>query len=282
MKKSLVGGQAVMEGVMMRSPDKYAVAVRKPNGKISVKKEKIKSVTKKYKFLNWFFFRGNVALIENLSLGFKALIYSANESGNDEEKLEKKDIFFSIATAVFFAVVIFMVLPFFLTGFLTNSHSVAFNAIDGLIKVAFFLIYIVLISQLSDMKTLFRYHGAEHMAVHTYEHGKKLTVENCRKYSTVHSRCGTSFLVILLILSIFIFSLVITENWVIRLSSRILLLPVIAGFSYEILKIGSRFEHNSLMKAFMWPGLLFQKITTKEPNKKQLETAIAALKAVTP
>ena len=275
-----VGGQAVIEGVLMKNNDKIAIAVRRPDKKISVKKEKIPPISKKIKFLGWPFFRGTVNLIEMLILGIKALNCSANESlGEEEEKIKPWEFAITTTFAVAVAVGLFILLPLWLTK-ATKTAGILFNIIDGVIRIGIFVLYILLISLMKDVRRLFEYHGAEHKTVHCYEDGKKLTPSNVKKYSTAHRRCGTTFLLIVLVLSILVFSLIVTDNFWIKFAARVLLLPVIAGISYELLKLGAKFPENIIMNLLVWPGMTLQRLTTREPDKKQIEVAIAAFKAV--
>lgn len=275
-----IGGQAVIEGVMMRNKDKTAVATIK-NNRIKTKKLRFNSVTKKHKWLKWPFFRGVVGLIEMLVLGIKALIYSANEAEDEpEEKLGSKEIFFTMLLAILFTIGIFIVLPYFLTGLISKDKGMLFNLIDGILRIVIFLIYIIIISSMKDIRRVFQYHGAEHKAVNCYEHKKKLTVENCGRFTTVHRRCGTTFLIIVLVVSILVFSMIVSDKWHWRIGLRVLLIPVITGISYELLKLGAKHENNMALKLLTYPGLLLQKLTTREPTKKQIKVAIKALKAV--
>jgi uncharacterized protein YqhQ len=278
--KHSIGGQAVIEGVLMKNDDKIAIAVRRPDGKISVKKEKHVSVTKKLKFLGWPFFRGTVNLIEMLKIGINALNYSANESlGEEEAKITKTEFAVTTVIAIGVAVGLFILLPLYLTK-ITNTTGIIFNLIDGVIRVVLFVLYILAISLMKDVKRLFQYHGAEHKVVNCHEAGDKLTPSSVKKYTTVHRRCGTTFLLIVLVLSIIIFSLIVTDSFWIKFGGRILLLPVIAGIGYELLKLGARFPNSFLLNIFLWPGLALQKITTREPDEKQIEVAIKSFKAV--
>lgn len=275
-----IGGQAVIEGVMMRNKEKIAIAVRKKN-KIKVKRERIKPISKNFKFLKWPFFRGIYNLVEMLVIGIKALVWSADQAvEKKEEKIGSWELFltFFIATAV--TILLFLALPLFLTKLLVKSHGIFFNFIDGIFRIFIFIFYVYAISLMKDVRRVFEYHGAEHKAVHCYEKNKKLTVKNCREYSTAHIRCGTSFLVIVLIISILIFSLVVSNSFLIKFLSRIFLIPVIIGISYEILKILERYQKNFLIRLIAAPGLWVQGLTTREPNNRQLEVAIRALKEV--
>ncbi len=292
-KKLNVGGQAVIEGVMIRGPSKYVVAVRK-NKKIITKKGAIPK--KKYNFLKWPFIRGFVNLAEMLIIGIKALMWSAEKAGEKEEKIGKNEILWTVVISIVFVVIFFIALPYFLTnliGFTEEKKPILFNLIDGVIRILIFLIYVFAISFMKDVKILFQYHGAEHKAIHCYENGKKLEIGNVKKFTTLHPRCGTSFLLIVFIVSILIFSLLPSiilfyypaflefNAWIRRgilFPVRILLIPVIAGISYEILKISDKKQNNFLFRLISMPGLLLQKITTQEPNKNQIDVAIISLK----
>ena len=271
-----IGGQAFIEGVLMRNKNLIGIAVRKSNGKIKTKKQEV-SLFSKYRKIP--FVRGIFVLIETLYVGTKALIYSAKEAADEDEKISKKEVFFSIFFSMLFAAGFFILLPLYLTR-LFVATGILFNVIDGLMRVSLFVLYIIGISFMKDIKRVFQYHGAEHMAVHCYEHKKELNVKNCINYSTIHVRCGTNFLFIVLILSIIVFSFIITENFFIKILSRLLLIPVIASISYEFLKLSAKFENFFLIKILTKPGLLLQKITTRKPEGKQIEVAIAALKLV--
>ncbi len=271
-----IGGQALIEGVLMRNKNNIGIAVRKSNGKIKTEKQTF-DLFDKYRKIP--FLRGIFVLIETLYLGTKALIYSANEATDEGAEVSKKEIFFSIFFSFIFAIGFFVLLPLYLTKIFV-SGGVLFNVIDGLLRVLVFVLYVIGISFMKDIKRVFQYHGAEHMAVHCYEHKKKLTVKNCREYSTVHVRCGTNFLFIVLILSIIVFSFITSDNFLIKILSRIILIPVIASLSYEFLKLSARFEDFFFIRILTKPGLWLQKITTKKPDAKQIEVAISALKLV--
>jgi len=277
------GGQALIEGVMMRGRKNVAMAVRKSNNDITCKIEKVNSIADKYTFLKWPFFRGTVALIEALIIGIKALTYSANESaGNEEEELTKKEIAFTIALALGLGILLFFITPAVLAHLLKKFVSDPFlqNIVEGIIRITIFLLYVAGISVIKDIQRVFQYHGAEHKVIHAYEAGEDLNVENCRKYTTLHPRCGTSFLLIVMVFSILVFSLLGVEIFWWRLLSRVLLLPVIAGISYEFLKYAGNHLDNPVMKILSWPGLMLQKMTTREPDDSQLEVSIRALEKV--
>ncbi len=270
-----MGGQAVIEGVMMRNKRKFAVSVRLPDGKIKTRREKS---SKFPKLFNVFFFRGVIGLGYTLIDGIKALIWSSNQQLGSHEQITKKEMVFTIGMAFLFALAFFVGLPF-LSAHLIHSEGVWFNVLDGLFRVVLFVGYLAIIARFKDVKTLFRYHGAEHKTIFCYEAGEKLTLQNVRKFSRFHPRCGTSFLFLVVLLSIVMFSF-LTGAWWIKLLGRILLLPVLAGVGYEMIKLSGKYRQNPVIKAAIAPGLWLQRITTKEPSEKQLEVGIKALKAV--
>ena len=292
-KKINVGGQAVIEGVMIRGPNSYVVAVRK-NKQIIAKKWTIKK--KKYGFLKWCFIRGFINLVEMLVIGIKSLMWSAEQAAPNEGKIGKNELMLTILISIAVVILFFIALPYFLTsllGITEERKPIFFNLVDGFIRILIFLSYVIAISFMNDVKTLFQYHGAEHKAIHCYEKNKKLKAANVKKFTTLHPRCGTSFLLIVFIVSIFVFSLLPSlivnyypifldlNQWArkgILFPVRILLLPVIAGISYEILKISDKRQENLLFRLISMPGLWLQKITTREPNKRQIEVAIHSLK----
>ena len=293
-KKLSIGGQAVIEGVMIRSPKYNVIAVRK-NKKIVTKTEKIKQRKGFYKLP---VVRGFFNLVDMLVIGMRAISWSANQQLEKKEKISKKEIGISIIFAIVFGFGLFFALPYFLTNFIgyyEETKPLLFNLIDGIIRIAVFLLYIIALSFMKDVRILFRYHGAEHMSIHCYEKGKKLDAENIKRFSTLHPRCGTAFIMIVMVVAILTFSIItpvilIVFPQLLNISTfprkivlffiRLSLLPLIAGLSYELLKFSARFEHNPIMKVFIFPGLLMQKITTKKPDKKQIEVAMAAVKKV--
>ena len=275
-----VGGQAVIEGVMMRNKDKFAVAVRLPDGKIKIKKERSSKFPKLFDVI---FIRGVVGLFYMMYDGIRALIWSSNQNLGEEEKLSKKEVIGTIFVSMFFAVFIFVIIPFF-SARMIHPEGILFDMLDGLFRVILFVGYLLAISKMKDVRTLFQYHGAEHKTIYCHESGKDLTVQNVKQFSRFHPRCGTSFLFIVLLLSIIVFSL-IKGQWYVKLVGRILLLPVIAGIGYEIIlleiiKLSDKFQKNILVKWLISPGLWLQRITTNEPNDEQIEVGIASLKAV--
>lgn len=295
MKSSNIGGQAVLEGIMMKHNEEYAVAVRKPDGEISVKKEKYHSIVKWKVLTTTPFIRGVFNFIDSMVIGIKTLTYSASFYEEEEEKeevlteeavkkKEKKEKLLMGATVAFSvvaAVAIFMVLPYFLTSFLKGlipSYQVR-TVIEGLVRIGIFVLYVLLISRMEDIQRTFMYHGAEHKCINCIEHGLPLTVENVRKSSRQHKRCGTSFLFLVLAISIVLLLLIHVDSAVMRVVVRILLLPVIAGISYEVLKLAGRSD-NILISLISSPGLAIQKLTTKEPDDDMIEVAIRAVEAV--
>jgi uncharacterized protein YqhQ len=273
----MIGGQAVTEGVLMRDKTRYVIVVRGKNG-IKMKKEKIRSIFGESKILKFPVIRGFFAFIDMMILGVNALGWSANQVAGDDEQLSKKEITIALLTALAFSLFLFVALPFFLTKLISKDTGIVFNLIDGVIRVAILIIYISLISLFPDIRRVFQYHGAEHKAVNCYEAGEKLTLKNVKKYPTQHPRCGTSFLIIVLFVSILTFSVITDNRWYIKLLSRIILIPLVMGFSYEILKLSSKLKNNPFIKILIFPGLMVQKLTTKEPDDKQLEIGIKALK----
>ncbi len=270
-----VGGQAVVEGIMMRNKEKFAVAVRLPNGNIKVRKE---NSSKYPKAFDVFFVRGMVGLGYTLLDGIKALVWSSNQQLGKNEKLTKKELFLTVGSSFLFAILIFVALPF-VSAHLIHSEGILFNVLDGFFRITLFVGYLGVISMMKDVKKLFHYHGAEHKVIACHESGKKLTLGNARRCSRFHPRCGTSFLFLVLIISIILFTL-ITGPWWVKFLGRIVLLPVIAGIGYEFIKLSNKHCHNPIIKIIVAPGLWLQRITTKEPNDRQLNVGIRALKEV--
>lgn len=297
MKKSMIGGQAVLEGVMMKAPKKIAIAVRKTDGTIELKTKDVTPLKDKYKILGWPILRGIVAFIETLIIGIKALLDSAKMFDEEAEETEpskfekfvsKKTgkniedivIFFAMLTSLGFAILLFVVLPVFLTNFLKTiiENTVLLSIVEGLIRLSIFFIYIFAITFLNDIKRFFEYHGAEHKTINCFESDEELCVENARKHTTLHPRCGTAFLLIVMVISIFAFSLLGWENIFLRMLFKLLLFPIVAGISYEIIKWAGRSD-SKIVKIVIYPGLMLQKLTTREPDDEQLEVAIESFKA---
>ena len=283
-KKPNVGGQAVIEGVMMRGKTHVAVAVRQPDGEISVDVRPVNSISDRYPILKKPFLRGVVSLVESLVMGMKALAYSAQVSGDEDEKLDSKEMALTIAVSAGLAILLFIVIPTwsmrFLTG-ITQDHM-ALNLAEGVLRMAIFLAYIAAISSMNDIQRVFQYHGAEHKTIYTYEAGLPLKVENVRPFSTLHPRCGTNFLMIVMLISMFIFTFLGWPSLLERIASRIILMLVIAGVSYELIRYAGAHTDNPLVRIAITPGLLLQKLTTRQPDDSQIEVAIASLKAVVP
>ena len=295
MKSSNIGGQAVLEGIMMKHKDAYSVAVRKPDGEIIVQKDEYHSIVGKWKKLTTIpFIRGIFNFIDSMVLGIKTLTYSASfyEEEEEQEKLtesealkkEKQEKWLmggTVAFSVVAAVAIFMVLPYVLSSFLKPlipSYHIR-TVIEGFVRIGIFILYVLLISRMEDIQRTFMYHGAEHKCINCIEHGLPLTVENVKISSRQHKRCGTSFLFFVLAISIILLLLVQVESPLMRVAVRIALLPVIAGISYEILKLAGSSD-NALINLFSKPGLAIQKLTTKEPDEGMIEVAIQAVEAV--
>ena len=275
------GGQAVIEGVMMRGRDCAAVAVRKPSGEISVDMREIDN-SRRPAILKAPFIRGTVMLVESLVLGMNALMYSANESAEEEEQLSGGEVALSLVVALGLFVLLFIVLPNVIVALIQKriSSIVLVNLIEGALRVAIFMVYLVAISQMRDIQRVFAYHGAEHKTIAAWEAGEALTVENARRHGTAHARCGTNFLLIVMLVSVLIYSLLGKQVLWERIATRILLLPVLAGVSYELLKIAGRPNPSAVVKWARAPGLALQRLTTREPDDSMLEVAIVSLQAV--
>ena len=297
MKSSNIGGQAVLEGIMMRHGDDYAVAVRKPDGEIFVQKEEYHSVIKWKALTKIPFIRGVFNFIDSMVLGIKTLMFSAEFYEDEEEvksekelteeeiakkeKQEKWTMNATVAISVVIAVAVFMVLPYFLSSLLKPlmpSYHLR-TLVEGFVRIGIFILYIALISRMDDIQRTFMYHGAEHKCINCIEHGLPLTVDNVRISSRQHKRCGTSFLFFVLAISIILLMLIQVESPLMRVIVRIALIPVIAGISYEVLKLAGRSE-NPIINLLSRPGLAIQKLTTKEPDDSMIEVAIQAVEAV--
>ncbi|MFR8083843.1 MAG: DUF1385 domain-containing protein [Faecalimonas sp.] len=293
MKSSNIGGQAVLEGVMMKNGDQYAVAVRKPDGEIALQKEVYDGIVKWKKLTKIPFVRGIFSFVDSLVLGMKTLSYSASFfEEEEEEKLTEKEaekkekqenliMGITMACSVVIAVAIFMVLPYLLSNLLKPFVPGRFarTVIEGIVRIVLFISYILLISKMKDIQRVFMYHGAEHKCINCIEHGMDLTVENVRKSSKQHKRCGTSFLFFVLFVSIIVCFFITTESPVLRVLLRIALLPVIAGISYEIIRLAGNTEH-PVVELLSKPGLALQNLTTKEPDDDMIEVAICSVEAV--
>src|SRR4051794_37229520 len=288
---SNIGGQAVLEGVMMRGPGNWAVAVRTPNGEIAHVSRPVQSGMARHRVLRLPVIRGIMALGESLAIGFRALAISANyaareedaetdESGEPDTELSRGALFFAFAVAIGFALVLFKVTPGLLTELLPIRSGGWFVIVEGLIRVSIFIAYLFLISLLPDLKRVFQYHAAEHKAINAYEAGESLTPEVAQRYSLIHPRCGTAFLLWVMVVSIFVYALLGRPplQWLIL--SRIVLLPVIAGVAYELIRFAGKHSDNRVLMTVLAPGLWLQRLTTREPTLDQLEVSIRALREV--
>jgi uncharacterized protein YqhQ len=278
-----VGGQAVLEGVMMRGVSTWAVAVRKESGEIDVQSFPLVSWTKRHRALRWPIIRGVVALVESLKIGFNALNISANaQLPEDEEPISGGMWVGTMIVALAFAVGLFFVVPVGLTSLFKDHLGSAFLfwVVEGILRTAIFLGYIALLSRLRDLRRVFEYHGAEHKTISCFEAGEPLTPENAQRYSRLHPRCGTSFLLIVMIVAIFVFAPLGLPEWYLLVGSRILGVPLIAGLSFEVIKFAGRNRRKRWVQVLMWPGMMLQKLTTREPDLEELAVAIAAMEAV--
>ena len=302
MRYSGIGGQAVMEGVMMKNQEKYAVAVRKPDGEIALEVSGYKGIIKNKKIRNMPVLRGVFSFIESLYLGVSTLTFSASFFEEEEQEHEKKSkkqrekkvltkeqqerqdslmMGGTVAFSIVLAVAIFMILPYYISVFFQRftDSDMLIAVLEGLIRLAIFIGYVAAISLMPDIKRVYMYHGAEHKCINCIEHGMDLTVENVRKSSRLHKRCGTSFLLIVMIISIFFFMFIHVDSRVLRLVLRLVLIPVIAGVSFEFIRLAGRSD-NALINLLSKPGLLLQHITTKEPEDDMIEVGIASVEAV--
>lgn len=297
-----IGGQAVIEGVMMRSPHFIAVAVRKPNQKIAIRNRPYLGIAQKVPFLRKPVLRGVVTLLESMLQGIDALSYSANIAADEEntgEELSNWAIAGSIVSAFVLGMGLFVALPHFLTALMTSSNGLAvtaqspiFHLLDGVLKMGILLIYVYAIAMMKDIRRVFQYHGAEHKSIYTFEAGEELIVENARKWTTLHPRCGTSFLLFLVLISIAVFSIIfplfhLTEfsnvpilNHALMIVVKIVLMFPVAGLAYEFIKMCACRMENPLFRVLIWPGMILQKLTTREPTDDQLEVALASLRQV--
>src|SRR5215204_1222566 len=282
-----IGGQAVLEGVMMRGPSAWAVAVRKRDGDIAQLNRSISSPMARHRIFRLPIIRGVVALGESLAIGFRALAISANyaaqEEGEDGEvttEISRGAIIFAFVVAIGFAVALFKVTPALITSWLPIHDSWYFVLVEGAIRVALFIAYLFFISLLPDLRRVFQYHAAEHKAINAYEAGEVLTPERVQRFSLIHPRCGTAFLLWVMVIAIFVFAFFGRPHWYWLIASRILLLPVIAGIAYELIRFAGKHTDNRVLMALLAPGLWLQRLTTREPSLDQLEVSISALKEV--
>ena len=301
LRTTYIGGQAVIEGVMMRGKKMYAMAVRTPDGTLAVEKKDIDDVFSRYKIFKYPIFRGIASFIQSLIIGTKIIMRSTQLAGLEEETDENAEpskfekalqkmfgdkltdvlIYISVAVSLVFSIGLFFVLPVFIGSLLRPilPGTWALGIAEGLIRIAIYLLYLFLVSRMKEIKRVFQYHGAEHKTINCFEHGEELTVENVKKYTRLHKRCGTSFLLIVMIISMVVFFFIRTDTIWLRLVSRILLVPFVAGISYEVIRWAGRSD-SPVVKIVSAPGLCLQKITTAEPDGSQIEAAIAAMKGV--
>jgi uncharacterized protein YqhQ len=283
-----VGGQAVLEGVMMRGPSNWAVAVRKPDGDIAEVHQSIKSPMARHRIFRLPVIRGIIALGESLAIGFRALAISANyqaqAEGKDGEEVQteltRAQLIFAFAIAIGFAILLFKVSPALLTNWIGIERTGWFVIVEGLIRVTIFILYLTLISLFPDLRRVFQYHAAEHKAINAYEAGEELEPEVVQRYSQIHPRCGTAFLLWVMVIAIFVFAFFGRPSWYWLIATRILLLPVIAGLAYELIRFAGKHQSNPLLMALLAPGLWLQRLTTRDPSLDQIEVSIRALKEV--
>ncbi|HEX8754031.1 MAG TPA: DUF1385 domain-containing protein [Solirubrobacterales bacterium] len=282
-----VGGQAVLEGVMMRGVSVWAVAVRTPTGQIEVESEKITPWAQRHRAWRLPVIRGVVALAESMKIGFRALAISANAQMEEDEEGEKEEIGgwiwgLTIALSLILAVGLFFVVPVGLTSLIKSQlgSPLLFWLVEGLVRTGLFIGYLAAISKMPDLRRVFEYHGAEHKTISCYEAEDELTPARAKLYSRLHPRCGTSFLLIVMVLAIFVFAPIGLPAWYWLVASRILGVPLIAGLSYEVIKWAGKHRRKAWVRAVMWPGLMLQNLTTREPDEEQLAVAIASLNAV--
>src|SRR5215510_9058442 len=283
-----VGGQAVLEGVMMRGPSNWSVAVRKPDGEIAHVNQPIASPMARHRVWRLPVIRGVVALGESLAIGFRALAISANYAAQQEGEEGEEDVateltrgqlIFAFAIAIGFAILLFKVSPALITDFI-GIDARWFVIIEGLIRVGIFVLYLLLISMLPDLRRVFQYHAAEHKAINAYEAGEELEPERVQRFSQIHPRCGTAFLLWVMVIAVFVFAFFGRPVWYWLIASRILLLPVIAGLAYELIRYAGKHQDNRVLMTLLAPGLWLQRLTTREPTDDQVEVSIQALQRV--
>ena len=279
----IAGGQAILEGVMMRHGTKIAAAVRKPDKEIVFQEREYIPLTKRYKPLGWMFIRGTISLFEMMIIGIKCLMFSAEVALSEEEKKPQGwEMYVSFIVSFAVAIFFFVVVPAF---FFTKikfyiDNLILLNILEGCVRLGMFLCFLSATLLMNDMRRVYMYHGAEHKTVFAWEDGQDLTIENVKKYSTRHPRCGTSFILFVMIVSILVFSLLGRPDFLHRVIYKILLMPVIAGISYEAIRFTGKYGRFKLVQVLSWPGLMLQRITTREPDDDQIEVAIAAMKKV--
>ena len=280
-----IGGQAVLEGVMMRSPSAWSVAVRKPDGQIAEVNRPVVAFSMRHKWARIPVIRGIVALGESLTIGFRALAISANYAAQDDDEevqteLTRGQLIFAFGVAIGFAVLLFKVSPALITNLLPIEGNYSFVIVEGLIRVSLFIVYLLVISMLPDLKRVFQYHAAEHKAINALEAGDELEPETVQKHSLIHVRCGTAFLLYVMVIAIFVFAFFGRLDWQWLIVTRILLLPVIAGLAYEVIRFAGKHPQNVFLRTLLAPGLWLQRLTTREPSLDQIEVSIRALREV--
>jgi uncharacterized protein YqhQ len=283
-----IGGQAVLEGVMMRGPAHWSLAVRKPDGEIAEVNRPISSLMARHWFFRLPVVRGVIALGESLAIGFRALAISANyaaqqeseEDGEVSTELTRGQLILAFAVAIVFALLLFKVTPALLTNWLPIEHTGAFVVVEGLIRVTIFVLYLAVISFLPDLRRVFQYHAAEHKVINAYEAGEELEPERVQRFSLIHPRCGTAFLLWVMVIAIFVFAFFGRPTWYWLIASRILLLPLIAGIAYELIRFAGKHTGNRVLMTLLAPGLWLQRLTTREPTLDQIEVSIRALREV--
>jgi uncharacterized protein YqhQ len=287
MSNAAIGGQAVLEGVMMRSPSNWSLAVRKPDGEIAEVNRPIRSVMARHWFFRLPVVRGVIALGESLAIGFRALAISANYAAQEEDEdgevsteLSRGALIFAFALAIGFALMLFKVTPVLITNWLPIDTTGWFVIVEGLIRVTIFILYLLVISLLPDLRRVFQYHAAEHKVINAYEAGEELEPEKVQRFSLIHPRCGTAFLLWVMVIAIFVFAFLGRPPLPWLIASRILLLPLIAGIAYELIRFAGKHTGNRLLMGLLAPGLWLQRLTTREPSLDQLEVSIRALKDV--
>jgi len=273
-----MGGQAVLEGVMMRGASKYAIAVRDPDGGIKVDIRDVPAWAERYR--NIPVVRGVLSLGESLSLGYRALTWSANQQVPEEEQVSEKAMGWAVGVAVIVFSALFIVLPALAGDSLKHIFHGSFPVVEGIARLALFVVYLLAISRVRDIKRVFQYHGAEHKAIAAYENGVELTPKTAQQFTTAHVRCGTNFLLTVMVVAILVYSLIPRPNLPFVIASRIVLIPVIAGLSYEVIRLAARNVQRRWVRVLMRPGLWLQKLTTRQPGLDQLEVAIVSLRAV--
>ena len=281
--EDIAGGQAIIEGVMMRYGNKIAAAVRKPNQEIAIQERYYIPLTKRYKILGLAFVRGFVTLLEMMVIGMKCLMFSAELALTENEKKPQKwEMTVSVAISLTLAIGLFVVVPAYFFTVLKSAVSsiVLLNILEGFIRLGIFLCFLGSTLLMEDMRRVFMYHGAEHKTVFAWENGQELTVDNIKKFSTRHPRCGTSFLLVVMVTAIVVFSLLGRPDFMQRVLYKLMLMPVIAGISYEVIRFTGKYRNWKWVQVLSWPGLMLQKITTREPTDDQIEIAIVAMKKV--